>query len=423
MSSKLAINGGVPVRKEALPGAYPGASVYGQEEIDAITEVIKRKSPFRYYGVDVAGKAEEFEGRVCERLGRKFALASSSGTSALIIALVAAGIGSGDKVIIPANTFYATAGAVIAAGAVPVYCDIDDSMNLDPTKIEALIDEDVKALVVVPILGNSCDMDPIMEICSRRKITLIEDNAQSWGSTYKGKPCGSFGAFATYSLQLNKMITAGEGGVVVTDRPEYIERATRFHDQGTFRKKQKYEETKNQPDQVLAGQNYRLSEVAGAIACEQIKKLDMIIENLRRVKQTIKNGIQPTLEAKGVTFRRITDADGDVSNTIMMYMPSPEKAVAFRNAMLAENINCTHLYDRKTIYAAPSLLEKKPADKNGFPFNQFTGAKAVHYEMGMCPKAEDLLSRNVMIPLAPVFTEKDCQDVIEGVLKVAEEIL
>lgn len=423
MSNELAINGGTPVRSKPLPGAYPGASVYGEEEINAVTEVITRKSPFRYYGVDVAGKAEEFEKRACERFGRKYALAASSGTSSLIIALVAAGIGSGDKVIIPANTFYATAGAVVAAGGVPVYCEIDESMNIDPTKIEELIDEDVKALVIVPILGNACDMDPIMEICNRRNLLLIEDNAQSWGATYKGKKCGSFGAFATYSLQLNKMITAGEGGVLVMDDPRYIERATRFHDQGQFRKKQKNEGTKDLPDQILIGQNYRLSEVASAIACEQIKKLDHIIENLRRVKQSIKSEIKPVLESKGVVFRKITDEAGDVSNTIMMYMPTPEKAVAFKGALYAENVFCSHLYERKTIYQAPSLIDPKPADKKGYPFNQFTGDKAMHYSLGMCPKAEDLLSRNVMIPLAPVFTEADCRDIITAVKKVAEAVL
>lgn len=423
MSEKLAIHGGTPVRSKSLPGAYPGSSVYGQEEIDAVTAVIKRKSPFRYYGVAVAGKAEEFEKRACARFNRKYALAASSGTSSLIIALVAAGIGSGDKVIIPANTFYATAGAVVAAGAVPVYCDIDDSMNIDPGKIEELIDKDVKALVIVPILGNSCDLDPIVEICSRRNLILIEDNAQSWGSTYKGRACGSFGAAATYSLQLNKMITAGEGGVLVMDDPQMIERATRFHDQGQFRKKAKDEETKNIPEQILIGQNYRLSEVAGAIACEQIKKLDFIIENLRRVKSTIKAEIQPVLESKGVVFRRITDEEGDVSNTIMMYMPTPEKAMAFKEALYAENIFCSHLYERKTIYQAPSLMNKNTADKNGYPFSHFMGDKEMVYTEGMCPVAEDLLSRNVMIPLAPVFTEEDCQDVIAAVKKVAEEIL
>lgn len=423
MKSTLAINGGEPVRQKSLPGAYPGASVYGQEEIDAVTEVIKRKSPFRYYGVDVAGKAEEFENRVCQRFGRRYALASSSGTSALILALVAAGIGGGDKVIIPANTFYATAGAVVAAGGVPVYCEIDESMNIDPNKIEELIDEDVKALVIVPILGNPCDMDQIMEICKRRNLLLIEDNAQSWGAVYKGKKCGSFGAIATYSLQLNKMITAGEGGVLVMDKPEYIERATRFHDQSQFRKKMKLEGAKELEDQILIGQNYRLSEIASAIACEQIKKLDYIIENLRHVKGTIKSEIKPVLEEKGVKFRKIVDEQGDVSNTIMMYMPTPEKAIAFREALYAENIFCSHLYERKAIYEAPSLLNKKTADKSSYPFSMFRGERDINYKKGMCPKAEDLLSRNVMIPLAPVFTEEDCQDVINAVIKVANEIL
>lgn len=419
----LVIDGGAPVRTERLPGAYPGASVYGAEELEAVRQVLACKSPFRFYGDNVVGMATQFEAALCQRMDRRFSLATSSGTAALIVALVACGIGPGDQVIIPANTFYATAGAVICAGAVPIYCDIDDSMNLDPQKLEALIGPAVRAVVTVPILGNACDMDPIVEICRRRGVLLIEDNAQSWGARYKGVLCGTFGEAATYSLQLNKMITAGEGGALITNSPQVIERACRFHDQGQFRAKAKSAHTKDLPDIPIIGQNYRMSEVTAAIAVQQLNKLDSIIERLQAIKQQIKSEIMPLLTKKGVTFRRILDPAGDSSNTIMLYLPTAPLAKRFKNALAAENIFCSHLYEGEPVYQKPSLFHQNTAHKSGFPFNQFSGNEKVSYHLGLCPVAEDILSRNVMIPLAPVFTEKDCGDIIEGVKKVAEAVL
>lgn len=423
MDEKLAIYGGTPVRSVKLPGPYPGASVYGKEEADAVTEVVMRKSPFRYYGVDVAGKARDFEKMFRERHARRHALACSSGTAALILGLIAVGVQPGDKVIVPANSFYATAGAVTMVGAVPIFCDIDHSMNIDPEALDRLIDPLVKAVVVVPILGNPCRMDALTAVCKKHGVFLIEDAAQSCGSSFRGKLSGTFGDVGTFSLQLNKIISSGEGGILIMDDDSYFERAARFHDQGSFREKSRLPELKDRPNQYLIGQNYRMSEVAAAIACEQLKKIDFIISRMREIKSRIKGAIRPELEEKGVEFRTIIDEAGDASSTIMMYFPSPEKAEAFHNALIAENVFCSHLYDRKPIYAAPSLLGQISAYQNRFPFNQLTGKDRVEYHMGMCPVAEDLLSRNVMIPLAPAFTDSDAEDIIRAVRKVANVIL
>lgn len=423
MCDTLAINGGTPVRAAALPGPYPGASVYGREEADAAAEVIRRRSPFRYYGVDVAGKAAEFEKTFREKLGRRFALACSSGTAALILGLIAVGVQPGDKVVIPANTFYATAGAVTMCGAVPVFCDIDHTMNIDPDRLEEMLDPLVKAVVAVPILGNPCRMDRLVEICAKHGVHLIEDAAQSCGSTFRGKYSGTFGEVGTFSLQLNKILSSGEGGILIMDDSGYFERAARFHDQGSFREKAKIPELAGTPDRFIIGQNYRMSEITGAVACEQLKKLDFIVGRMKAVKRRIKDAIRPVLEEKGVEFRTIVEEAGDASSTIMMYFPTTEKAVAFHDALWAENIYCSHLYNRKPIYAAPSLMHQVSAYANGFPFNQLTGENRVVYRDGMCPVAEDLLSRNVMIPLAPAFTDGDAEDVVTAVKKVAAALL
>lgn len=423
MSEKLAIDGGTPVRDKALPGAYPGASVYGKEEEAAVAEVVRSRSPFRYYGDAILGKVQLFEKMFRERHGRKYALACSSGTSALILGLIALGIQPGDKVIVPANSFYATAGAVTMVGAVPVFCDINHSMNIDPKELDKLIDSTVKAVVVVPILGNPCQMDELMAVCNKHNVPLVEDAAQSCGSTFHGKYSGTFGEVGTFSLQMNKIISSGEGGILIMDKDMYFERAARFHDQGLFREKAKLPELQGYPDHNMIGQNYRMSEIAGAVALEQLKKIDFIIGRMRDIKSRVKKAVQPLLEEKGVEFRTIVDEDGDASSTLMMYMPTPEKATAFHNALNAENVNCSHLYNRLPIYAAPSLLTQTSAFRCGFPFNQLKEEDRVEYHMGMCPVAEDLLSRNVMVPFAPAFTDTDVDDIIRAIQKVAEAIL
>ncbi|MEA4890640.1 MAG: aminotransferase class I/II-fold pyridoxal phosphate-dependent enzyme, partial [Clostridiaceae bacterium] len=193
LSQELALNGGKPVRSTPLPAAYPGADVYSEEEKQAVMAVIEHKSPYRYYGPDVLNKVKSFEKDLARLAGCKNALGVTSGTASLVVALKAAGIGPGDKVIVPACTFIATVGAVIIAGAVPVFADVDESMSLDPAAIDALADRYTKAVMPVHLLGNPCDMDNLMAAARRHNLIVIEDDAQSFGSSYKGHFCGSIG--------------------------------------------------------------------------------------------------------------------------------------------------------------------------------------------------------------------------------------
>lgn len=417
MDEILAINGGKAVREVPLLSAYPGASVYGEEEKKSILEVIERKSPFRYYGFDVAGKVKEFENYLGRKIGTSYALGVTSGTAALIVALKALGIGPGHKVIVPSNTFEATAGAVIIAGAVPVFADIDDSMNINPAEIERLCDSYTKAVITVPILGNPCEMDRIMEAAKRCNIAVIEDVAQSCGSKYKGKYCGSFGDVGCFSLQINKILTTGDGGALTINDEKVYERAVRYHDQGMYREKEGFL-SMNEEDDIFVGQNYRMSELTGAVALEQMKKLDFIIENLRKIKKTIKEQIK---EIDGISFRRITDEEGDTGGTLFMLLPDKELSLKFCNALNAENISCGRLYGGQPVYTMPHIFKQRTVDKNGYPFNQFD--KKIEYTMGMCPYVEEQLPKNVIVMLNPMLTEKDTEDIVKGIRKVAKHIL
>ena len=419
---ELAIFGGKPVRESKMVGPYPGGSVYGAEEAEAVCEVIRRKSPFRYYGENVQGTVRNFEDMVSKYFDIPYVHACSSGTAAVVLSLIGIGVEPGDRIVVPANTFYATASASIFAGGIPVYCDVDHSMNINPDALEKILAEGgVKAVIVVPILGNPCAMERIAAMCKRYGVYLIEDAAQAMGSRFHGALTGTFGDVSTFSLQINKIITAGEGGLVLTRNPVIYERVVRFHDQGMFRDARRHPELKDQEPICMIGINFRMSEVAGALACAQMRKIDYIVGHMHDIKYRVKAAIQPELEAMGVEFRTVLDTEGDASNSLIMYMPTAEKAREFIRALSAENIHCDALYNGKPIYAAPSLMNKATPYRCGYPFN--LEKEPVVYRPGMCPVAEDILSRNVILQMAAGYSDSDADDIIHGVLKVARVIL
>ena len=417
MNEKLAIHGGEPVRTAAFPPYYPGAMLYDSKEADAASEITFSHSPFRYYGPNLVGKVKQFERELAEKMGIQYAVAVTSGTAAVITALKAAGIGPGDKVIVPACTFIATAGAVVCAGAVPVFAEIDESLSLDPDKLEEVIDKDTKAVIPVPILGNPCPMDRIMEVANRHHLIVIEDAAQSCGATYHGKAIGTFGHINTYSLQMNKIMTTGEGGAVVTNDPKLYERAVRYHDQGMFREAEGFLSTNPEAD-IFVGQNYRMSEFTGAVAVEQLHKLDQMLANMRRTKRALREGLQGI---PGFRFRHIHDIEGDAGNALILLLDDASRAVPFVKAIQAEGIPFGQLYNGEPIYMQPQILHQRTPDPSGFPFNMVD--PPVRYTPDMCPESVKIMARNVDLMIGTTWTEQDVEDVIRAVKKVAAQVL
>jgi 8-amino-3,8-dideoxy-alpha-D-manno-octulosonate transaminase len=412
MNEQLAIHGGKPVRSVRFPPMLRGALVFGEEEMSHVDKVVAGKSPFRYYGPDLQGAVETFERTMAERLGVPYVLGVTSGTAALIVALKALGIGYGDKVIVPANTFTATAGAVVCANAVPVFVDADETLNLDPDDLERVMDDEVKAVIAVHINGSPCDMDRVTAFARKYGLAVIEDVAQSLGATYKGKYCGTIGDIGAFSFQMQKILTAGEGGAVVTNSPDLFERAVRYHDQGNFRDKGKYRIT---PKYSLIGQNYRMNEMTGAVLVEQWKKLDTIISNMRRHHRAIREAV--TAELPGVRIRPSVDPEGDIGCVFAMLHPSKAAADAFVAAMNAENVFCYKMYGGEPVYLQSIILHQQTTDKDNFPFN-YPFKKPVVYGRGMCPRAEDILARTTLIPVSPVMSDEDAQDIVRAIVKV-----
>ena len=203
----------------AISPGYVSTQYYGELEKQALSNVIDTGTPFRYWGDGTPDKVKNFEEGFADYMGTRFALGVTSGTTALNSAIAALEVGPGDEVIVPAYSWWSDYTCVINAGALPVFADIDASFNLDPEDFERKITPRTKAVLAVHLIGGPCDMDPIMEIARKHNIKVLEDCAQCVGGAYKGKKLGSIGDIGIYSFQINKMISSGEGGAVVTNDP------------------------------------------------------------------------------------------------------------------------------------------------------------------------------------------------------------
>ena len=260
-----------------MPG--PGAYWFGEEEMEAVIEVMKGGYLFRYGSENdpkFLHKVSTLEKEFAKYSGVKFALATSSGTSSLLSSAIALGLKPGDEIIVPAYTFVASYTSVIFAGLVPVLTEIDDSLTLDPDDIEHRITPRTKAIMPVHMLGNLCDMDRIMAIAKKHNLLVLEDACQAAGASYKGKKGGATGHIGAFSLNIFKTINSGDGGLVVTNDPTLYETAFGVHDQGHKPMRFGVEVgTRN-----VLGLNFRMNEITAAVGLAQLGKIDRIIDTL-----------------------------------------------------------------------------------------------------------------------------------------------
>lgn len=256
--SVLAINGGTPVRTTE----YPKWPAHGDDERDRLLAVLDSGD---WWSTD--GRAvKDFESAWGEFHGTPPAVAVTNGTHAIELLLSALGIGEGDEVIVPDWTFLATASAVLAVNAVPILVDVDFATGcIDPNAIEAVITPRTTAVIAVHIAGHPADMDRLVEICTRHAIALLEDCAHAHGSTWKGQPVATFGAGGSYSFQASKLMTAGEGGAIVSSDPGVLARTRSFADCGREPKQWFY-------SHYRLGGNYRMTEWQGAILLAQLAR-------------------------------------------------------------------------------------------------------------------------------------------------------
>lgn len=415
----LAVDGGTPVRRSPLP-LGKGAAFLGDEERAAVLEVLDSGSLFRYYGPKLLGKTAAFESAAAEMFDSPFAVATSSGTAALRVCLAALGVGCGDEVIVPAFTFIATVNAVVVAGAVPVFAEIDDSLGIDPGDVQAKVTDRTAAVVGVHLENVACDMTPLLQAARSRGLLVIEDAAQSMGAAYDGRTLGTIGDMGAFSLQLEKNATSGEGGLVTTADERLYLRAARYQDQGGQFITSHGGERGAELSEPFVGENLRMTEIAAAIALVQLGRLPALLSAMRENAARIRSAVG---EVAGLCPRRVHDAAGEGGSSLTWFLPDKEIAKRFAAAVRAEGVPAGRLYGGRPVYATPSILERRTVTTKGGPWHCGEHPTSVRYEIGMCPRTEDLASRNVIVPVGARFTALDCDDVAEAVLKVASHLL
>ena len=285
----------------------PGTEFFGKEEKKEVNDVMETGCLFRFNHDDMRQgmwKAREMEAEVCEFTGAKYAHAVSSGSTAVSTALAAAGIGHGDEVIVPPFTYIATIEAVLFAGGLPVFAEIDETLCLSAEGIKNAITPRTKAVLLVHMCGAAADMDAIMEVINDNNLTLVEDAGQALGAFYKGKSVGLFGKAGAFSFDFFKITTSGEGGVFITDDEQVYKYADSFSDHGHDH----VGENRGMEQHPILGFNYRISELHAAVGLAQMRRLDFIKKESLRNKAIIKSVLY---SIEGVSFRYMPDPEGD----------------------------------------------------------------------------------------------------------------
>lgn len=311
--------------------------------------------------------------------GARHALALSSGTGALWTSLLALGIGPGDVVLVPGYTFVATYSAVIFAGATPVLCEIDESLNMDPQDLEHRITKRTKAIVPVHMLGNPADLAPILEVARRHDLLVLEDCCQALGASYRGRRVGTHGQMGAFSLNYFKTITAGDGGLLVTDDAELYRRAFALHDQGHSPARAGVEIGARS----IMGMNLRINELTGAVALAQLRKLDAITSTLR----TKKNRLKSRLEKTGTyRFRTLTDPEGECGTILTLIFDDVREARRVIDRLGTKSVAQSgwHVYSNMEHFIEKMAGVGEPAGK------------------GTLPRTDDLLARSMNVSVGVV---------------------
>jgi perosamine synthetase len=334
---------------------------------------------------------DRFEELIAERVGAPYAAAVSSGTAALHLLAHIAGLGPGDEVITSPLTFAASANCFIYDGATPVFADVDPATwNLDPAAVEAALTERTKAVVAVDMFGYPCELEPLMELCERHGLRLIEDSAEALGAEYKGSPIGSHGPSCVFGFYPNKQIATGEGGVVTTHSEEEWELVRSLRNQG------RAYEGGGWFNHVRLGFNYRWTDIQAAVGIAQLEKLDRILE-LRSAAAAryaeLLDGVP------GVTLAPPDDADHSRSwfVYVVALAPAIDRARVMvemreRGVDVAEYVPCVHLLTYMR-------------ERYGFA-------------EGLCPVAEEIGGRTLALPFFPGI-EADDQAYVVDALRAA----
>lgn len=398
-----------------------GAELIGKEEIKEIMDVMETGVLMRY-GFDKERngvfKVRRFEQEFAAYCGAGYALGVTSGSCALKVALTAMDICPGDEVIVPAFTFLATYEAVLECGAIPVMADIDETLNIDPAAIEKRITPATKAIIPVHMCGSGAHIDKIMDVARFYHLQVLEDNAQSCGGSFKGKKLGTFGDMGIFSFDYYKTLTTGEGGMIVTDNKRLYDRSDWYHDHGHDHNPNV---SRALEGRTILGFNYRMNELQGALGLAQLRKLDYIVAEQKKNKQTVKQWLAAV---PGVKFRQLPDPEGDTATFLAFNFPDQATAMTFQKVLGANGVD-TACFKNNLWHYAPNwehLLAWSTANSQRFPFTNPLYRGKIDYGRHLIPQAEDILGRTLVLGISVKMNEERMAVIKTAIARAAEAI-
>jgi len=405
MAERLALFGGTPVRQEPFPD-WP---VFGEAEREALINVLDSGN------WNVGEKVAQFEEAYAAYQTARFGIACTSGTTALEIAMIAAGIGAGDEVILSPYTFMASASSILRVNAVPVFCDVEpDTFNLDPGRIETLINEKTKAIMPVHFSGLVCDMDRVNEIAKTAGLKVIEDAAHCWGSFWKGKGAGALGDAGAFSFQMSKNITGGEGGIVLTDDEEIAARARAFGNCGRGLDDPWY-------DHFLLGTNLRMTAWQAAVLLVQLNRLPEQVETRQRNGRYLD---QQLSQIPGIRQIREDARQTQRSYHLYQYRYVPEEFDGLSRARFFEALNAEGV-ESYGGYAQPlhklPLFQRMGTGPHFCPISCPYYGREVDYRQTRCPVAEQVCEEAGWMRQSILLgTREDMDAIVTAVRKVRD---
>lgn len=407
---RLAVHGGEPVRTSPFPNVLDGSGrTFGTEEVRAVTEVLESGVLWRVTGTQVAS----LEGEFAEYLGVGHAVASSSGTAALHIAMAGIDPEPGDEVVVPPITDFGTVSAVLAAGAVPVFADVDPLTGcVTAESVAAVLSPRTRAVIVVHLFGGPAPVDEIVALCRPQGIAVVEDCAQAYHTVPAGGAsyAGTRGDVGCFSLQQSKHISAGDGGLTVTGDAALARRMRLFADKGWPR------ET-GERTHLIFGVNYRMTELVGAVARAQLVKLRSVVEARRAVARRLVDGLA---DLPGL---RLADDPARHSYWLFPLVIDPEVlGVAngeYARALAAEGIPVVPGYLDRPVHLVPALTERRTFGRSAFPLTAPPARKEFTYARGLCPCAERMVDATLLVvECNERYGDADVHDIVTAVRKV-----
>nr|WP_320009822.1 DegT/DnrJ/EryC1/StrS family aminotransferase [uncultured Desulfobulbus sp.] len=394
----------------------PGFEIFGAEEKAQVLEVLDSGVLFRYEFAaqrNDVWKVLEFEKAFAAYTGAGHAQAVTSGSAALKVALTALGVGAGDEVITQGFTFVATWEAILDCGAIPVFTEIDLTLNMDPADLEEKITSKTKAIIPVHMMGAPARIDEIKAIADRHAIPVLEDTAQAAGCRLNGKHLGSFGAVGTFSFDSVKTMTTGEGGMCITSDAALWQRMSEYQDHG-------HDHVPNPggrggEGRPFIGFNYRMMEIQGAIGLAQLAKLDGMVEAQQKNKQFF---LEAASVLPGVEYREILDPQGDSATFFSFLLPDKKRTQAVNTVLREAGVGAVSWSENGWHYYPnwEHLLEGKTPCANGWPFNAHSKRRVI-YDPQALPASAAILERTLTYQVPIKLAEEQKSKIAEALKK------